>query len=97
MEVETINYYGYMDIVAKLGGLKSILGPVLSLLTPFFVIVFLNQLSQIIKQSYVNEYFHELQQTIKGTWSKLNDNAKFKNYLKSTNKFDFFKLLKRQI
>ena len=47
--VETIRYYGYIDSLQKIGGLKSILTPLLSIMTPVFVLVFLLKLTKILK------------------------------------------------
>ena len=55
--IQTIKFFGYADMLAKLGGLKSILGPVFSILTPLFVLAFLMELSSILKQSYKNDYY----------------------------------------
>lgn len=39
--LETKKFISYGDAIAKLGGLKSSLGPVLSILAPVFVLLFL--------------------------------------------------------
>ena len=95
--IETIKYFGYMDMLAKLGGLKSILGPVLSILTPIFVLAFLIELCSILKQSYKNDYFKELYDTIHQTIEELNQNDYFKKYLQKNNKKEIFRFLTRQV
>ena len=52
------------EIVSELGGIKSVLEPMITNLTPIFTVVFLIKLMNVIKQVQINEYFYELKNTI---------------------------------
>ena len=71
LEVQTRTYHGYIDLISQLGGLKSILSPFISNITPIFVVIFLMKLMKILKQSYANEYFIELKNTFNKTYDEL--------------------------
>ena len=46
----------YADMIAKLGGFKSAISPVLGLMGPLMAILFLMELSNILKQKNKDEY-----------------------------------------
>jgi hypothetical protein len=48
-ETITETFYGYNDVLAQLGGIKSIAGPILTVVTPFFILNFLIGLNAIIQ------------------------------------------------
>jgi hypothetical protein len=62
---------GYGDIFAKLGGLKSALGPVFNIVVPMTIFWFLWTLVKIIKASYKKQYLNELENTVKFYYDKL--------------------------
>ena len=95
--VETIQFYGYIDCLVKMGGLKSILTPLLSIFTPLFVLVFLLKLTTILKQSYKNEYYYELKQTIFTNMEALNADDDFYDYLEAKKKFPSYAKLQEQV
>ena len=43
-----IRYFGYADILSKIGGLTASLRPILAFSAPVFVVVYLYTLSEII-------------------------------------------------
>ena len=81
--VEIRKYIGYIDSLGKLGGLKAIITPVLTILSPIFILVFLLKLTAIIKQSYKQEYLNQLKQFIPKTYKKLIKNDKFINHIRN--------------
>ena len=54
-QVEVYKYFGYGDIVSKLGGLKAAISPVLFGASSIFMLAFLYRLSGIIKNKYKEE------------------------------------------
>ena len=54
------NYYGFSDLLAKVGGYRASLQPIFQLFTPIFIIGFLIQLSTIISDNYKKKYNDEL-------------------------------------
>ena len=52
--VFTINFFTVFDIMAVLGGFKSSLGPLLTIFTPMLTLMFLFQLSTIIRERMVH-------------------------------------------
>ena len=52
--VFTINFFTVFDIMAVLGGFKSSLGPILTVFTPILTLMFLFQLSTIIRERMIH-------------------------------------------
>lgn len=57
---KSMTYFSYSDILAKLGGYKSILDPIFVAILPFFTLSYLHKLSRIIKQTRMKEYVKEM-------------------------------------
>ena len=55
-EIHIYYYYGYIDSIAKLGGLIATVGPLLGILTPIFALVYIIKMMNIVKQSNRKEY-----------------------------------------
>jgi hypothetical protein len=63
-EIQTFTFVGYSDLVAKLGGIKAALSPVMDLATPILILTFLIGLSQMIREIYKAEYIKYLKEVI---------------------------------
>ena len=63
--VETYIFITYSDMIAKFGGLKSALTPVVNLMLPVLAVCYLVQISKMIKQKSKNKYKDELIEFIK--------------------------------
>jgi len=60
-----INYFGYMDILSKIGGISASISPVLGFCAPAFILFYLHSLSQIIIQKHKVKYQEEVNQIYK--------------------------------
>lgn len=70
-QINEYHFVGYGDIFAKLGGLKSALGPVFDIVVPCTIFNFLWMLVAIIKNKYKQEYILELEKTVKLYFNQL--------------------------
>jgi len=48
--MQIFTYFGYGDLLSKLGGVKSALGPAFTFLIPLFALLFLVKIAIIIKE-----------------------------------------------
>ena len=55
-----ISYFGYMDILSKIGGLAASISPVLGMIAPAFILFYLHSLSQIIIQKHKAKFKDEV-------------------------------------
>jgi hypothetical protein len=59
MRILTItSYFSIRNILAKLGGYKALIDPIIGLFIPFFVLSYLHKLARIIKQRRMKEYLN---------------------------------------
>ena len=56
----TIKYFGFADILSKIGGIIASLNPVMHLITPMLIIFYLSKLSQVILDKNKEKYEKEL-------------------------------------
>jgi hypothetical protein len=60
MEVTTYEYFGFLDLIASLGGISSSFGIAMKFLTPLLVFSFFYQLGKIIKDYRMKTYVKQL-------------------------------------
>lgn len=51
-----ISYFGYMDILSKIGGISASISPVLGIIAPAFILFYLHSLSLIIIENHKKKY-----------------------------------------
>lgn len=55
-----ISYFGYMDILSKIGGISASISPVLGIIAPAFILFYLHSLSLIIIENHKKKYQEEV-------------------------------------
>ena len=61
MRILTItSYFSIRNILAKLGGYKALIDPLIGMFIPFFVLSYLHKLARIIKQRRMKEYLNQV-------------------------------------
>ena len=55
-----IFYFGYMDILASIGGINASIKPLIGIVGPIFILNFMYQLAKIIHEKYEDQYHEEL-------------------------------------
>lgn len=55
-----ISYFGYMDILSKIGGINASVTPLLGMIAPAFIIFYLHSLSIIIIDKHKEKYNGEV-------------------------------------
>ena len=70
-----INFYTFGDILAKLGGLRASIMPIIGQLTPLFILFFLLSVAKVIKNKIQNNYETRLKEFI------INAKVKFQSIL----------------
>jgi hypothetical protein len=60
-EVEyTIKYFGYADIIGKIGGIAASLAPILGIFAPMFILFYLSTLGDIILERNKSKFEQEV-------------------------------------
>ena len=55
-----ISYFGYMDILSKIGGIAASISPVLGMIAPAFILFYLHSLSQVIIRKHKAKFKDEV-------------------------------------
>ena len=55
-----LKYFGFMDILSKIGGIYAFASPILGLLAPGYILFYLYLLSQIIIQKHKDKFREEI-------------------------------------
>lgn len=77
----TIKYFGFADIMSKIGGIVASLNPVMGILAPMLIIFYLSTLSQLILDKNKEKYEKELVEIYKEFQTMFKDSI----YLEKTN------------
>ena len=56
----TIKYFGFADILGKIGGISASLKPILGILAPWLIILYLSTLANIILERNKSKYQNEI-------------------------------------
>ena len=75
MHVTTNKYITYWDILARIGGLKSIFDLINEYLYPIVMLSFVFHISHFIKSQYKKNYKKELVKTVKNNFEQLQKNS----------------------
>ena len=55
-EIHVQHFFSYLDAISKLGGLVASIGPLLGILKPIFVLIYVIKMMNIVKRSNRKEY-----------------------------------------